>query len=80
MRFRVNLPVYAALFLTTSLAFAQSGIGAISLQVQNPRHQVGTPSTIIAPHFALRNLVDVRSRWRTRRASSPTLDTSARVR
>ena len=33
MRFRVNLSVYTALFLTASLAFAQSGIGSITLQV-----------------------------------------------
>src|SRR5215471_12872114 len=58
MRLRMNLPICAAFLLTASLAFAQSGIGPITLQVPNPRHQVGTPSTIIAPHFDLQKVVD----------------------
>ena len=57
MRIRVNQSVCAAFLLTASLGFAQSGIGPITLGVPNPRHKVGTPSTIVAPHFDVQDVV-----------------------
>ena len=58
MKIRMHLTVCAVSLLTAGLAFAQSGIGPITLQVPNPNHRVGTPPTIIAPRFDLQNVVD----------------------
>ena len=57
MKIRLNQSVCAAFLLTASFASAQSGIGAITLQVPNPNHKVGTPATIVAPRFDVRSVV-----------------------
>ena len=57
MKIRLNLSVCAAFLLTASLAYAQTGIGPITLQVPNARRKAGTPATIVAPRFDLKSVV-----------------------
>jgi hypothetical protein len=58
MRIRSNLSLCAALFLTASVALAQSGIGPITHSVPNARQRTGNPATVIAAGFSLKGVVD----------------------
>jgi Alkaline phosphatase PhoX len=58
MRIRTSLSLCAAILLSASLAFAQSGIGPITNSVPNPRQRIGNPATVIADGYALKKTVD----------------------
>ena len=58
MRIRRKQILSAAIFLTGSLAIAQSGIGPITHSVPNARQRQGNPATIISAGYSLRRLVD----------------------
>ncbi len=58
MRIRTNFSLCAALLLSGSLAFAQSGIGPITHSVPNARQRVGNPASVISAGYSLRRIVD----------------------
>ena len=58
MIIRTNLSLCAGLFLTASVALAQSGIGPITHSVPNARQRTGNPATVIAAGFSLKGVVD----------------------
>ena len=58
MSIRPSLPFIATLFLTVSIASAQSGIGPITSSIVNARKRSGSPDTVIVDGFALKKVVD----------------------
>jgi hypothetical protein len=58
MRIRTKLSLCAALFLTATVALAQSGIGPITHSVPYARQRTGNPATVIAAGFSLKGVVD----------------------